>query len=213
MSQSSLNQQPEKERRSPRQYVGNAVGAVGNVGRLGVKSVSTVFDDFKAFINKGNVVDLAVGLVMGTAFTAVVNSAVTDLFTPIIALAIQTTSLANAFVVMACPKNNVTGTRPSASTCSGNFSTVAQANTAGAITWNYGSFIQQCINFIIIAAVVFFIVKIYSAGSGRFIKPKEKTEKECINCCKSIPCKAKRCAFCTSAVVPIDDPLDEVTEV
>ena len=171
----------------------------------GVKSVSTVFDDFKAFINKGNVVDLAVGLVMGTAFTAVVNSAVADLFTPIIALAIQTTSLANSFVVMACPKDNATGTRPDVSTCRGSYSTLVSANTAGAITWNYGSFIQQCINFLIIALVVFFIVKIYSAGSGKFTKPKPKVEKECAHCLKAIPCLATRCAYCTSSVAPVEE--------
>lgn len=180
--------------------------------RRSVKVVSTVFDDFKAFIKKGNVVDLAVGLVMGAAFTGVVTSAVTDLITPIIAYAIQTTSLSDTFVIMACPKSNGTGIRPEVSTCAGNFSTVAVANQAGAITWNYGNFIQQCLNFLATASIVFFIIKIYTQGMGQFKKRKVIVERECLYCLKMVPCKASKCSYCTSTLEIQDLPVDGVNE-
>lgn len=104
--------------------------------RKGVTAVTSVWDDFRAFINKGNVVDLAVGLVIGSAFTAVVNSVVSDLFTPLIALGLQSTSLPNSFIVMACPKTPGSNNREPIASCTGVnsvYGTVVQANTAGAV--------------------------------------------------------------------------------
>ncbi|KAJ3335728.1 hypothetical protein HDU91_002052 [Kappamyces sp. JEL0680] len=177
----------------------NVVSNVSNGAKKGAQAVGGVLDDFKEFLNRGNVVDLAVGLVIGAAFTAVVNSMVKDLFTPLISLAMDSVSLSDAFVVMACPKaNNGTGPRPSPSSCSKSFNTVLSAQTAGAITWNYGSFINNVITFLITAFILFFIVKAYAAAFRR--KPAAKNTKECPECCKDIPLKATRCAFCTSVV-------------
>ncbi|KAJ3301853.1 hypothetical protein HDV03_000262 [Kappamyces sp. JEL0829] len=174
------------------------VSTATNGVKRGTAVAGSVLQDFKEFLNRGNVVDLAVGLVIGASFTAVVNSMVKDLITPLISLAMDAVSLSDTFVVMACPKANGTGPRPPSSTCSGSFTTVLAAQTAGAITWNYGSFINNVITFLITALIVFFIVKAYAAAFRR--KPAEKTTKECPECCKDVPLKATRCAFCTSAI-------------
>ncbi|KAJ8328003.1 hypothetical protein BDV3_005323 [Batrachochytrium dendrobatidis] len=160
-----------------------------------VKAVGNVFDDFKAFINKGNVVDLAVGLVMGAAFTAVVTSLVGDLITPLIGLATES-NLENMFYILRCPKNQ-TNCRDLG------FGTSGDANKAGVVTWNYGRFIQMVINFIIISLIVFFIVKAYTAA---FCRKTEVVVKDCAFCCKEIPLAATRCPFCTSPVqIPRSD--------
>ncbi|EGF82475.1 hypothetical protein BATDEDRAFT_34461 [Batrachochytrium dendrobatidis JAM81] len=160
-----------------------------------VKAVGNVFDDFKAFLNKGNVVDLAVGLVMGAAFTAVVTSLVGDLITPLIGLATQS-NLENMFYVLRCPKNQ-TNCRDLL------YGTIGDANKAGVVTWNYGRFVQMVINFVIIALIVFFIVKAYSAA---FCRKTDVIVKDCVYCCKEIPLDATRCPFCTSPVqIPHSD--------
>ncbi|KAJ3272353.1 hypothetical protein HDV01_005787, partial [Terramyces sp. JEL0728] len=137
------------------------------------------------------------------AFTAIVTSLVSDIFTPLISLAIGSSSLDNAFVLMACPPLNATQANSKRGTIGQNcfasqYGTVAAAKTAGAITWNYGSFIQQVINFIIISLIVFFIVKVYAAAFRKKKAPAEETTKDCDFCCKEIPLKATKCCFCTS---------------
>ncbi|KAH6574319.1 hypothetical protein BASA50_007779 [Batrachochytrium salamandrivorans] len=155
-----------------------------------VKAVGSVLDDFKAFLSKGNVVDLAVGLVMGAAFTAIVTSFVADLITPLIGLATQS-NLENMFYILRCPAN--------ASNCRevGNYGTTAEANKVGVVTWNYGRFIQICINFVIISIIVFLIVKLYTAS---FRREEPGPVKDCAFCAKEIPLSAVRCPFCTSHV-------------
>ncbi|KAJ3319178.1 hypothetical protein HDV06_006618 [Boothiomyces sp. JEL0866] len=181
------------------------ISQVGKGAMTSVKVVGNVWDDFKEFLNRGNVVDLAVGIVMGAAFTAIVTSMVNDIFTPIISLALGSSSLDNAYVLIACPLLNTTngnsGRGKIGKDCfQSQFPTVALAKSAGAITWNYGSFLQQIINFLIISIIVFFIVKVYTAAFRRKKEEPEKKEKECSYCCKEIPVHAKRCCFCTSTV-------------
>ncbi len=180
----------------------NVTHKVGNVGMKGVAAVGSVFDDFKEFLNRGSVVDLAVGVVMGAAFTSVVNSVVKDLFTPMVSLSLDSVSLPDSFMVIACPRNNDTKIRPPVSSCDKNFATVLSAQTAGAITWNYGAFANTMLTFVLTSIIIFFIVKAYSAAFRR--KSKEKTTKECPHCVKDIPIKATRCAFCTSPLPPLD---------
>ncbi|KAI8892426.1 large-conductance mechanosensitive channel [Globomyces pollinis-pini] len=175
--------------------------SLGKGVKKSVAVVGSVLDDFKEFLNRGNVVDLAVGVVMGAAFTTVVNSMVADLFTPVIGLAVDS-SLQNAFLLLACPRNPTTGKRgiPGTDCRLRDWSTVAQATAAGAVTWNWGAFVQSVINFIIISVIVFFIVKVYAAAFRR--KPKPKT-KDCEFCLNAIPIKAVRCPNCTTHLTQI----------
>ena len=161
---------------------------VRNNAKNSVKAVGSVYDDFKKFINKGNVVDLAVGLVMGAAFTNIVNSMVSDIFTPFIGLAVGN-SFENLFIVLRCPAN--------ATDCRDTLKSLPAAKAAGAVTWNWGPFVQAVLNFIIISLIVFFIVKIYTAA---FRQDKTVTTKECEYCCKEIPIKAKKCSYCCTAL-------------
>ncbi|KAL2913150.1 hypothetical protein HK105_207391 [Polyrhizophydium stewartii] len=171
-----------------------------------VKAVGSVLDDFKEFLNRGNVVDLAVGIVMGAAFTAIVNSFVNDLITPFIGLATQN-NLENSFIIIRCP-GNVTDCHNK-----GLWSTPADANKAGAVTWNWGRFLQTCINFVIISAIIYFIVKAYAAA---FRRKKPDTTKDCPFCAKSIPKKAVRCPECTSMLEepkPVSDSINSGSHV
>lgn len=186
----------------------------GNIykgGRKGLNSTRQVVADFKAFIKRGNVFDLAVGVIMGAAFTTIVNSLVEDIFSPLIGLA-GSGNLSNLFLVLRCPPPlNENGTPsnsrpPPRATCQKNWGTFQEAQKFGAITWNYGNFIQKIINFIIISIVVFFFVKLYSAA---FLRKQETKVRACPECTKDIPQMAKRCPECTSVVVPtIPNQLD-----
>ncbi|KAJ3066001.1 hypothetical protein HDU98_010668 [Podochytrium sp. JEL0797] len=130
-----------------------------------------VGEAFMTFINRGNVVDLAVGIVVGGAFTAIVKSFVSDLISPIIGLATQK-NLANLFLVIHCPKGK-NATLAINSLCKTGtehpYTTVLQANKAGATTWNYGAFCEAVINFFLVALAMFFVVQLYS---NSFLKPK-----------------------------------------
>ncbi|KAI8929506.1 large-conductance mechanosensitive channel [Entophlyctis helioformis] len=159
-------------------------GAVKSIGAVG-----SVLDDFKTFLDRGNVIDLAVGIVIGAAFTSIVTSFVNDLISPIIGLATQN-NLENNYEILRCP-GNITDCRDR----KGTWNTPAEANKAGIVTWNWGRFIQVVINFLIISAIVFFIVKVYAAT---FRRPAPKVEKDCPFCTKAIPLGARRCPLCTS---------------
>ncbi|KAI8898991.1 large-conductance mechanosensitive channel, partial [Globomyces pollinis-pini] len=161
-----------------------------------VKVVGSVLEDFKEFLNRGNVVDLAVGIVMGAAFTSIVNSGVSDIITPVISLAVGS-SLQNTMLIIACPKlaDNKTRGVLGKDCQQGDFATIEIAKNRGAVTWNYGSFLQICINFLITSAIVYFMVKVYAATFRREKPPKVR---ECDFCCKDVPIKAVKCGFCTS---------------
>jgi large conductance mechanosensitive channel len=191
MSSDTIVQIQQKEKQSGFK---NVTGAVSKNALKSVKAVGNVWDDFKNFLNRGNVVDLAVGIVIGAAFTSVVNSLVADIFTPVIALA-GGSSFDNLFFVLKCPRSNVTGTQIDC----GAAKTVAQAKSLGIVTMNYGAFLTVLINFLIVSVIVFFLVKAYAAAFRRE-EPKEVTTKECPYCCKEIPLSATKCAFCTSTL-------------
>lgn len=141
-----------------------------------------MFKEFKTFIMRGNVLDLAVALVIGAAFGVIVNSFVNDILMPPIGLMLGRVDFSNLFLNMTPDKYS----GPS----------LAEAKKAGAATLNYGLFINNILNFLIIAFAVFIIVK----QANRFKKPVAATTKECPFCVKEIPLKATRCAFCTSAL-------------
>lgn len=137
--------------------------------------------EFKAFIVKGNLVQIAVAFIMGVAFGAVVSSFVNDLIMPIIGKLVGNVDFANLYV-------NLSGQT---------YESAAAARAAGAAAIYYGAFINAVVNFLIIAAVVFLIVKAY----GRLEKPKvapAPTTKECPFCKTQIPLGATRCPNCTS---------------
>jgi large conductance mechanosensitive channel len=171
------------------------------------KTVFTkVFKDFKSFIDRGNVIDLAVGLVLGSAFTSIVNSLVNDIFTPVIGLAVDS-SLENAHFVVACPRlsNNSRDRGIVGVHCVQNqWPTVASAKTAGAIVFSYGAFIQNVINFMIISSIVYFIVKLYTVA---FHIKKPKKTIPCKFCLKDVPTKAVKCCWCASELEPQPSPL------
>ncbi|KAI9206613.1 large-conductance mechanosensitive channel [Polychytrium aggregatum] len=161
----------------------------------GVQAVNSVWKDFHAFISRGNVIDLAVGIIIGGAFTAIVTSFVTDIISPVIALATQS-QLDQSFIIFRCP--------PATPGCrdlpiSLRYNTTTQAHSAGAVTWNWGNFLMTIINFILTAIILFFLLKVYTAA---FIRKKveDPKTKECPYCTKDIPIKATRCPECTGII-------------
>ncbi|NLJ50424.1 MAG: large-conductance mechanosensitive channel protein MscL [Candidatus Atribacteria bacterium] len=149
--------------------------------------MSKLIDEFKEFISRGNVVDLAVGFIIGTAFGAIVKSLVSDIIMPPIGLALGKVDFSNLFVVLK------EGDTP------GPYYTVASAQEAGAVTLNYGLFINSIITFLIIALAVFMIVKVINnMQRKKEAPPAAPTTKECPFCFTAIPIKAVRCPNCTS---------------
>jgi large conductance mechanosensitive channel len=153
-----------------------------------------MFKEFKTFIMRGNVVDLAVGIVIGAAFGAVVNSFVKDVLMPPIGLLLGGVDFANMFAVL---KEGATAAP---------YDSLAAAQAAGAVTINYGQFINFLISFLIVAAAIFFLVvkplnmmaarqKVKEAAAAPAAVP---TTKDCPYCATSIPIKAQRCPNCTS---------------
>ena len=148
-----------------------------------------MLQDFKAFIMRGNVIDMAVGIIIGIAFGLVVNSLVKDVIMPPIGLALGNVDFVNLFVVL---KEGV---------IPGPYASLADAQAAGAVTINYGTFINAVVNLLIIAAVVFFLIVRPVAklqALKKAAEPAAPTTKDCPYCTTSIPIKASRCPNCTS---------------
>lgn len=146
--------------------------------------------DFKAFITRGNVVDMAVGIIIGVAFGAIISSLVKDVIMPPIGLALGDVDFTNLFAVL---KDGATTPGP--------YDSLAAAQAAGAVTINYGTFINYIIVFLIIALVVFFFIvrPIARMQAPKKVEaPAEPTTKECPFCFTNIPIKATRCPNCTS---------------
>jgi large conductance mechanosensitive channel len=141
--------------------------------------------EFKQFIMRGNVLDLAIGIIIGAAFGGVVSSLVNDIIMPPIGRLLSNVNFTDLFINLS----------------DGDYDSLAAAKEAGAATINYGSFINAVINFLIIAFVVFLIVK-WVNRMTRQVKPEpapsEPVNKECPYCVTSIPIKATRCPNCTS---------------
>lgn len=136
--------------------------------------------EFKEFVMRGNMVDLAVGLILGAAFGKIVTSLVTDILMPPIGLVLGRVDFANLFITL-------TGAR---------YPTVQAAKVAGAPTINYGLFINTIIDFIIVAFVIFLVVR--QINRMRRESPTTPTTKECPYCASVIAVKATRCPNCTS---------------
>ena len=139
--------------------------------------------DFKAFVMRGNVLDLAVAVIMGAAFGKVVSSLVNDIIMPPLGLLLGKVDFSSLFV-------SLTGTP---------YASLADAQAAGAPTLNYGVFIKALVDFLIVALVIFLMIRAVSrAQKSRTPEAPPPTTKECPFCCSTISLKATRCPQCTS---------------
>lgn len=143
-----------------------------------------MWKEFKEFAMRGNVVDMAVGIIIGVAFGAIVQSVVNDVIMPPIGLLLGSVDFSNLFIVL---KEGATA---------GPYASLAAAQEAGAVTMNIGVFINTVINFLIVAFAVFFLVR--SINKLQRQKEEEPTTKECPHCFSTISIKATRCAHCTA---------------
>ena len=150
-----------------------------------------MWDDFRKFLMRGNVLDMAVGIAVGTAFTAVVKSLVDNVLMPPIGLLLGSVDFSNLFAVIK------KGTPP------GPYATLAAAEEAGAVTWRYGMFFNSVISFVIVAAAMFLVIRAMNKFMT-MVKVEEEapaaapTTKECPYCKTQIPIAAVRCPNCTS---------------
>jgi large conductance mechanosensitive channel len=143
-----------------------------------------MLQEFKKFVMRGNVIDMAVGIIIGAAFGKIVSSLVTDLLMPPLGLLIGRVDFANLFLTL---KEGLTP---------GPYPTVAAAQAAGAVTLNLGLFINTVISFVIMAFAVFLMIR----GINRMNRPAPvaATTKDCPHCLTAIDVRATRCAHCTS---------------
>ena len=150
---------------------------------------SGIVKEFRDFIARGNVIDLAVGIVIGAAFTKIVTSLVEGMLMPIVGLFTGRIDFASHFYVLDKSK--------------GIPASLAEAKTAGVPVIAYGQFINDIISFLIVAFVIFLIVKrVNRLWSGEPKESEEPTTKECAYCASTIPIKATRCPECTSQLQP-----------
>ena len=149
-----------------------------------------VLKEFKDFAVKGNVVDLAVGIIIGAAFGGIVSSAVNDIIMPPIGKALGNVNFADLFFSLDAEKTK-------------NITSLAKAKETGAAIIAYGQFINTLINFLIVSFCVFLMVKSINTMKKKFEeepKPADPSTKECPECCSTINIKAKKCPCCTSVV-------------
>ncbi|HEY3644643.1 MAG TPA: large conductance mechanosensitive channel protein MscL [Gammaproteobacteria bacterium] len=148
-----------------------------------------MFKEFREFAMRGNVVDMAVGIIIGGAFGTIVKSLVDDMIMPPIGLLLGNVDFANLFVVL---KQGTKAAPP--------YTNLAEAHAAGAVTLNYGQFINNVVSFIILAFAVFLLVR----GMNRLQERLERhpdpaaTTKDCPYCFSTINIKATRCPQCTA---------------
>jgi large conductance mechanosensitive channel len=144
-----------------------------------------IWEEFKTFAIKGNAVDLAVGVIIGAAFGAIVNSLVKDVVMPPISLLTGGLDFSNKFLVLRSATDGSTA-----------FNTPADAAKAGAVTWNYGNFMTLVINFLVVAVAIFLVIRVIN----QLRHPAETAPdtKDCPACAMKIPIKATRCPHCTS---------------
>ena len=143
--------------------------------------------EFREFAMRGNVLDMAVGIIIGAAFGTIVNSLVQDVIMPPIGLLLGNVDFSNIFVVLREGK------------VAGPYASVAAAKSAGAVTINFGVFVNTIITFLIVAFAVFLLVRtINRLRRQEETPPPVPTTKECMYCFSSIPIKAIRCPQCTS---------------
>ena len=140
--------------------------------------------EFKEFAMRGNVLDLAVGVIIGAAFGKIVASLVDDVIMPPIGRLLGRVDFSNLFVNLSDKS----------------YDTIAAAKAAGAPTLNYGNFINTIINFLIVAFAIFLLVRTVNRWAVKPAPAAAPTTKDCPQCAMAIPLSAKRCGHCTSQV-------------
>lgn len=149
--------------------------------------MSLVWKEFREFVSRGNVLDLAIGIVIGNAFSKIVNSLVNDVIMPPIGLMLAKVNFGNLFINLSRQ----------------HYATLEKAKAAGAPTINYGLFINAVIDFMIVSLVIFFIIR----QVNHFSKPTVESvpvKVSCPYCHSDISPKATRCPYCTSNLTPSD---------
>ena len=155
-----------------------------------------IVKEFKEFIMRGNVMDLAVGVIIGGAFGAIVTAFIDNMIMPFIGLLTGGMDFSQQFIVLKAPD----GMEAS------DIKSIEQAKEVGANVWGYGAFITAVINFLIIALVIFLIVKAVNKAANLRKKEEEAepTTKVCPFCCTEIDIKATRCPHCTSELPELE---------
>ena len=141
--------------------------------------------EFKAFAMRGTVLDLAIGIIIGGAFGKIITSLVNDVIMPPVGLLLGRVNFAGLFV-------SLTGAR---------FASLAEAQAAGAPTINYGVFLNTIVDFVLVAFVIFLLVRQVNRLSPKPAPAPPAPTKDCPHCLSSIPLKAARCPFCTSQLI------------
>lgn len=149
-----------------------------------------LWKDFREFATRGNVVDLAIGIMVGGAFAPIAKSLVDDMLMPPIGLLLGHVDFKNFFLVLAAGKTP------------GPYPTVEAAKAAGAVTFNYGLFIDAVLTFLIIAFAAFLVVRLVThlRRKEEGVAPAEETTRKCPYCLSTVPIKATRCPACTSQI-------------
>ena len=146
-----------------------------------------MFKEFRAFALRGNVVDMAVGIIVGVAFGTIISSLVDNVLMPPIGLLLGGVNFSNLLAVL------------KVGSTAGPYATLAEAQSAGAVTINYGVFINAIVSFIIVAFAIFLVIRaINRLTREKEAPPAEPTTKECPYCRSTIPLAATRCPQCTS---------------
>lgn len=142
-----------------------------------------ILEEFKIFAIKGNAIDMAIGIIIGAAFGSIINSLVKDILTPVFARLLGNTDFTNLFLNLS----------------EGSYSTLEEAKEAGAVTLNYGLFLNSAISFFLIAWTLFMFIKIMNTLRKK--EPSKKiTTKTCAQCFSKIHKNAKKCPYCTSEI-------------
>ena len=163
--------------------------------------MANVFKEFKDFAFKGNVIDMAVGVIIGGAFGKIVTSMVSDIFTPFISLLTGKANFSEMYTILKVPAEYANET----------FATYQEAVDAGCTIFTYGNFIQNIIDFFLIAICIFIFVKLIQTGRKKAAESKKAKEpaaapavpaapttKKCPYCCSEISIDATKCPHCTS---------------
>ena len=158
-----------------------------------LKKIKTWGDEFKAFAVRGNVIDMAVGIIIGAAFGKIVNSMVTDIIMPPMGWLMGKVDFTNLYLTLPNAQGEIVA-----------YPSLAAAQAAGAVTINYGLFINTIINFVIVAFAVFLLIKFINKLRASVEKKEEvieeATTKECPRCFSTINIKATKCPNCTSDI-------------